>query len=308
MLRRVALQAFVRGPSGVGDHHVDRPVDGARDPARRVGRGETGHAAPFGQQVGDENDRALHLRQGLLDAAHEQRRHQAGEEASGADEHGIELANGARDDRVDRRLRLEPQTPHLLTGLLSGIHLHLATRLRPVAVLRADGRRLHAHGPYAAAASEQPTQAIHRRQEVAAVLLHHGEQQIAAGVSGQAIVLLERRQPREQHAARLAFVARERQGALEHVAGGEHTQLVTQLPRAAAAVEHGHHGIHTQPRIVLEPAEQARKAGAAAEAADVEVPQLHRAIVRPPSRLAAAGPRRPARAGGRRRRKATMCA
>ena len=67
-------------------------------------------------------------------------------------------------------------------------------------------------------------QPVDRRQEVAAVLLHHRQQQVAAGVPGQAIVLLERRQPREQHAARLAFVAGERERALEHVARRQHAR------------------------------------------------------------------------------------
>ena len=66
------------------------------------------------------------------------------------------------------------------------------------------------------AARAQP---VDRGQEVPAVLLHHRQQQVAAGVAAEARVL-ERRQPRQQHAPRLAFVARQRQRALEHVAGG----------------------------------------------------------------------------------------
>ena len=88
--------------------------------------------------------------------------------------------------------------------------------------------------------------------------------------------VLERRQPREQHAPRLARVARQRQRALEDVARRQHAQLVAQLARAAAAVEHRDDGVGVQPRIGLQSAEQARQTGAAAEAADVQLAQTHR--------------------------------
>ena len=92
---------------------------------------------------------------------------------------------------------------------------------------------------------------------------------------GQAVVLLERRQARQQHAARFALVARERERALQHVARRQHAELVAQLTGAAAAVEHRDDGVELQPGIGLEPAEQARQPGAAAEAADVQLAQLH---------------------------------
>ena len=250
--------------------------------SRGLGGGEPVHAAPFGEQVGDEDDRTAHVGQRFLDAAHEQGRHQAGEEAAGADDHRVELANGLRHDRMDRWLRLEPETAHLIAVLLPRIHLDLAARLRAVAVLGADRGRLHAHGPHTPAAAEQTAQSVHRREEVAAVLLHHRQQQIAAGVPGEPIVLLERGQPGEQHAPRLAFVARQRQRALQHVARRQHAQLVTQLSRAAAAVEHRDDRIDAQPGVALQSAKQAGQTGAAAETADVEIPQLHHGIVRCP--------------------------
>jgi hypothetical protein len=51
----------------------------------------------------------------------------------------------------------------------------------------------------------------------------------------------------------LALVARERQRALQHVAGRQHAELVAQLAGAAAAVEHRDHGVELQPRVVLQP-------------------------------------------------------
>ena len=93
------------------------------------------------------------------------------------------------------------------------------------------------------------------------------------------IVLLERRQPRQQHAPRLALVARQRQRALEHVAGRQHAELVAQLTRAAAAVEHRDHRVEAEPRVVLEAAEQARQAGAAADTPDVQLAESHAAVL-----------------------------
>ncbi len=87
--------------------------------------------------------------------------------------------------------------------------------------------------------------------------------------------MLERRQPRQQHAARLTLVACERERALEHVARRQHAQLVTQLTRAAAAVEHGDDGVEGEPRIGLQSAEQTWQSCSAADTADVELPQLH---------------------------------
>ena len=90
--------------------------------------------------------------------------------------------------------------------------------------------------------------------------------------------VLEHRQPRQQHAPRLALVARQRERALQHVARRQHAQLVAQLPGAPAAVEHRDDGVDVQPRVRLQAAEQARQAGAAAEAPDVQRPQLHRLV------------------------------
>jgi len=96
---------------------------------------------------------------------------------------------------------------------------------------------------YAALAPEQRPECVHRHEEVAAVLLHHRQQQVAARVPAETRVLLERRQPRQQHPPRLALVARQRERALQHVARRQHAELVAELARAAAAVEHRHHGV-----------------------------------------------------------------
>ena len=117
-------------------------------------------------------------------------------------------------------------------------------------------------------------QPFDRGQEIAAVALHHREQQVAAGVTAEAR-MLERRQPREQHPARFALVARHRQRAAQHVARRQHAELVAQLTRAAAAVEHRDDGVQRQPGIGLESAEQAGQTGAAPETADIEPAQLH---------------------------------
>ena len=74
---------------------------------------------------------------------------------------------------------------------------------------------------------------------------------------------------------RFALVARQRERALQHVAGRQHAQLVAQLSRTAAAVEHRDDGVEVEPGIGLQPAEQARQARAAAEAADVQLTKTH---------------------------------
>ena len=144
----------------------------------------------------------------------------------------------------------------------------------PSPILGADARLLDADRPDPAGAAEQRAQAVDGGQEVAAVLLHHRQQQVAAGVAAEPRVL-EHRQPRQQHAPRLALVARQRQRALQHVARRQHAELVAQLPRAPAAVEHRHDGVQRQPGI----ASSARRAGSAdpcrRRSTRCSVPQLH---------------------------------
>ena len=48
---------------------------------------------------------------------------------------------------------------------------------------------------------------------------------------------------------------------------------------ASAAVEHRDDGVHLQPRVLLETAEQARQAGPSPEAANVDLPELHGRIM-----------------------------
>src|SRR6185436_217170 len=67
-----------------------------------------------------------------------------------------------------------------------------------------------------------------------------------------------------------------RERAFQNVAWWQYAQLVTQLTRAAAAVEHGDDRIGVQPRVVLEAAEQARQTSAAAKTSDVQLAQAHR--------------------------------
>ncbi len=73
-------------------------------------------------------------------------------------------------------------------------------------------------------------QAVDGGEEVAAVALHHRQQQVAAHVAGE-LVVLQRRQAREQDAPRLGFVPRQRQRAFQHVARRQHAQLIAQDAR-----------------------------------------------------------------------------
>ena len=275
VLLRVAAEHLRRRPLHVGDDDVHLAAGGFFDPRHRVGGGEAEHAAAFGQQVGDQDDRPLHLRQRLGDAADEEDRHQAGVEAAGADDHGVELGDRLRHRRMNRHRRLEPDPAHEPARRLPRIHFHLAARRRAVAVFRAHRRLLHADRPHPAAAAEQRAQPVDGVEKIAAVALHHRQQQVAAGVAAE-LGVLERRQARQQHAPRFAGVARQRQRALQDVAGRQHAELVAQLSGAAAAVEHRDDGVEVQPRVLLQAAEQARQSGAAAEAADVQLAQTHR--------------------------------
>ncbi len=106
-----------------------------------------------------------------------------------------------------------------------------------------DRRRLDADRPDPSTTAEQRTQAVHRVEKVAAVALHHREQQVASGVTAQAC-MFKRGQPGQQHASSFAGVSRQCQCALQDVARRQHTELVTQLARAAAAVEHRDDSVH----------------------------------------------------------------
>src|SRR5690606_11860629 len=133
-------------------------------------------------------------------------------------------------------------------------------------------------------AAEQRPQRIDRGKKIApGVLLHHREQEVAARVPGQPTPALEHREPGQQDGAGLAFVARQRQRALQHVAGRQDAELVPQLARRSAAVEHRDDSVQIDPGVVLQAAEQTGQAGASAEAADLEHPQLHRVILRGPA-------------------------
>src|SRR5262249_47916112 len=180
---------------------------------------------------------------------------------------------------MNRYRRLEPDAPDELTGGLRRVHFDFAARRRTIAVFRADRRLLHADRPHPSAAAKERAKAVDGVEKVAAVALHHRQQQVAAGVSAEPRVL-ERRQTRQQHATGFASVAREGERALENVARRQHAELVAKLTRAAAAVEHRHDRVETEPRVVLETAEQAWQPGPTAKAADVQLAQLHaRSIV-----------------------------
>ena len=222
--------------------------------------------------------------------ADEQRRHQAREEAARPDDRGLEPADGLRHLAVQASGRIEPHAPDLPAVALPRVDLDLPCRAGAVGELRANRRVLDAGRPDAAAAAEQRPQTVDGREEVAAVLLHHRQQEVSAGVARQPRVL-ERREPRQQDAARLGLVARQGQRALEDVAGRQHAELVAQHPRAAAAVEHGDDRVDLQPGVGLQAAEQARESRAATDASDLDLAQAHEAHSTPACgrRLAAGG-------------------
>ena len=116
---------------------------------------------------------------------------------------------------MNRHLRLEPEAPHFVTARLAGIDLDLTARACAVGVLGADRRQFDGDRPHATLAPEQRAQAVHGREKVAAVALHHRQQQVAAGVAAEPIARVERRQARQQHVAGFALVARQRERALQ---------------------------------------------------------------------------------------------
>ena len=119
--------------------------------------------------------------------------------------------------------------------------------------------------PWHPSSARRPSTAARKSPRV---LLHHREQQVAAGVAGERAVL-EHRQAREQDLARLALVARERQRAPQHVARRQHAKLVAQLAGDPPLSNIVTTAFEVEPGIVLESAQQARQSGPAAETADL---------------------------------------
>ncbi len=218
----------------------------------------------------------LDLGKRLAHAPHQQRRHKAREEAAGPDDHGVESADRVGHRGHDVRFGRQPHAPHLVAQVLPRVHLDLAARGRAVAVFGADCGGLDADGPHAPLAAEQTSQPVHRGQEVARVLRPSSR---AAGCRRYGrprrswCSIVGRRDSR--HAPGFAFVPRQRERALQDVAGRQHAEFVAELARTAAAVEHGDDRVQAQPRVALETAEQARQAGAAADAPDVQLAKPH---------------------------------
>ena len=271
----IARERFRRGPAGVGDDHIHRTTDGSRHPFRCVGGSEAVHAASLGQQIRDQDDWPAHLGERFLHTAHEQRRHEAGKEATRPDDHRVERSNRFGHHWVNGYGRLEPDPPDFMSPGLPGVDFHLATCGCSIRVLGADRRALDTDGKDAPAAAKQTSQSIHGGQKVAAVGFHHGQQQVAAGVPGQTIVLLQRGQSRQQHVACFPFVARQRERALQHVARRQHAELIAKLTGTAAAVEHRHDSAQAQPWVALEAAKQTRQTRAATHAPDVHLAKSH---------------------------------
>ena len=183
-----------------------------------------------------------------------------------------EIACAGRGMDVDPGL--EPEPGDHVAGRLAGIDFDFTTRRAAVAVLRADAGGLDADRPDVAGNAEQRSEPLDSGKEIAAVSLHHRQQQVAAGVAAKTRVF-ERRQPRQEYPPRFPLVARHRQRAAQDVAGGQHAKLVAQLTGTAAAVEHGDHGVQRDPGIAFESTEQAGKPRAAPETPDIDTAQLH---------------------------------
>lgn len=92
--------------------------------------------------------------------------------------------------------------------------------------------------------------------------------------------VLERGQARQEDRSGFALVARQRERTLEDVTGRQDAELIAQLAGAPAAVEHRDHGIHAQPRVVLQAAEHPRKTRAPAETTDGQLAQAHGSLYR----------------------------
>ena len=210
----------------------------------------------------------------VLHAVDEQRGHQAREEAARADGHRIEVGNGVAHRRQDVRVGLQPHVAHFMPARVTSIDLDFAAMDGAVRVFGAQHGLLDTDRPDIALTPQQRAQTTDGGKKVAGVLLHHRQQQVAAGVAAQPRVL-EGRQPRQQHPPRLAFVARQRERAPQDVAWWQHAQLIAQLARAAAAVEHGDHRVQRQPRVAFQATQQAGETGSAAETANLELAQAH---------------------------------
>ena len=123
--------------------------------------------------IRDEHDRAVHRAECLCDSVDEQDRHQARKEASGADDHSIEGSDGFRNGRVYLHIWVKPGLGDPSSLCLLCIDCDFTLRLRAIVVLGTDTRVLDADGPDVPIAGQEVTQRVDRRQEVAAVLLHH---------------------------------------------------------------------------------------------------------------------------------------
>ena len=148
------------------------------------------------------------------DAAHEQRRHQAGVEAARPDDDGVEPRDGLGGGGMDRRRRLEPEA----RAIALPPRCPASTSTSPCVMGRRRTRRragaFGAHRPHAARAAEQRAQAVDGGQEVAAVLLHHRQQQVAAGVAADSRWC---RASAAAPAARAALRSRSRASASAHL-------------------------------------------------------------------------------------------
>jgi len=152
------------------------------------------HPLPFGEEVADDDDRSFHRRDFLGDAIDEQRGQQAGEKTARANHDRVEIRDRVAHRGMNRRRWLEPDAGDVMAARVSLVDFDFAARDLAVGVFGAERRMLDADWPHVAAAAQQGAQPVHGGQEVAAVLLHHREQEVAPGVPAEARMVLERRQ------------------------------------------------------------------------------------------------------------------
>ena len=164
---------------------------------------------------------------------------QARVEAAGADDHGVEAADRLRHRRMNRR----PPARARCGGRVARASGRRRPRPRRASPSRRRTRRTPTRGstltgqtrPRQPSRARRPSTAARKSPLYCSII----DSSRLPPVWPPRRRVLERRQARQQHAPRLALVPRQRQRALEDVAGRQHAELVAELARAAAAVEHG---------------------------------------------------------------------
>src|SRR5262245_53831044 len=86
LFRRISRQDVPRGPGRIVNDDIDRAPDRLADLAHGIAGCEAVHAAAFGEQVRDQDERTAHVLQRIAHALYEENRHEARVETPRADE------------------------------------------------------------------------------------------------------------------------------------------------------------------------------------------------------------------------------